>query len=452
MAKRQKQKRISRKHIARQERERIQSRYILIATMIVFALVIILVGYGFVEEGILRPRRPVAQVEGEGISVAEFQERVRYQRFQLVRQYISTYEFMQSFEDESTQSFFQNNLQQIAFQLDPPISLGRSILDRMVENILIRQEAQERGITVSQEEVDKELQSFFGFYPEGTPTPIPTREIPPTSTLSPTQLALLPPTPTPTASLTETTSLTDTTGLTETVVITEDIEITVTPTEQLIEDTEPTPTSQTTPQPTSTPFTQQDFETQYRQVINVLENEINFDEQALRKFFEDQLYRQKMRDLITEDLDPVEEQVWARHILLEDEETAQEVLARLESGEDFADVAREISTDPGSAANGGDLGWFGRGRMVAEFEVAAFDMEIGEISEPIQSSFGWHIIQVLGHEERPLDQAAFDQLRSQEFNAWLETQRSNSEVEIFDTWEDVVPSEPSIPPQILPQP
>jgi len=178
MANPQKQRRLTRKHLARQERERIQSRYILIGTVVVFALVILLVGYGFIEEGILRPRRPVAEVEGEEITVAEFQERVRYQRFQLVRQYLSTYEFMQSFEDESTQSFFQNNLQQIAFQLDPPVSLGRTVLDTMVEDILIQKEAQERGISVSQEEVDKEIQAFFGFFPEGTPTPVPTREIP----------------------------------------------------------------------------------------------------------------------------------------------------------------------------------------------------------------------------------------------------------------------------------
>jgi parvulin-like peptidyl-prolyl isomerase len=451
MAKRQKQRRLTRKHLARQERERIQSRYILIGTLVVFTLVIILVGYGFIEEGILRPRRPVAEVEGEEITVAEFQERVRYQRFQLVRQYLSTYEFMQSFEDQSTQSFFQNNLQQIAFQLDPPVSLGRTVLDTMVEDILIRQEAQERGISVSQEEVEEEIQSFFGFYPDGTPTPVPTREIPPTSTLSLTQLALLPPTPTPTSSLTETTGLTETINLTQTAVVKDEIESTATPTGLSLEDTVTTPTGQTTPQPTPTAYTRQSFETDFRQVVDVLESEINFGEQELREYFEDQLYRQKMRDLITDDLEPMEEQVWARHILVEDGETAQEILSRLESGEDFSELAREVSTDPGSAANGGDLGWFSRGRMVPEFEIVAFDLEIGEISEPVQSQFGWHIIQVLGHEERPLEETAFEQLRDQEFRSWLETQRSASDVEINDVWQDVVPGEPSIPPQILPQ-
>ncbi|MDD4222992.1 MAG: peptidylprolyl isomerase [Candidatus Cloacimonetes bacterium] len=75
------------------------------------------------------------------------------------------------------------------------------------------------------------------------------------------------------------------------------------------------------------------------------------------------------------------------------EERAWQLYRELQSGADFAELAREHSQDPGSAANGGDLGWFGRGRMVAVFEAAAFNTPIGEISEPLLSNFGWHIIQ-----------------------------------------------------------
>lgn len=445
MAKSRKQRTISRKHLARQDKERIQNRYILFSAIGVFVIVILLIAYGFIEEGILKPQRPVAEVEEETITVGEFQERVRYDRFQLVRQYLNTYQFMQSFEDESTQSFFQSNLQQIAFQLDPPVSLGRSVLDTMVENILIRKEAEKLGISVSPEEVDAEIEAFLGFYPQGTPTPQPTREIPPTSTLSPTQLALIPPTPTQTA------TITDTAELTPTVEVTEVLE--PSPTLPVLSGDEltPTPAITSTPLPSATPYTRQAFESDYQQVLNVLEDEIDYGEDALRESFENQLYRQKIREIVVTDLQPVEEQVWARHILVEDEETANEVLNRLESGEAFADIAMELSTDPGSATSGGDLGWFGRGRMVAEFEQVAFDLEIGEISEPVESSFGWHIIQVLGHEERPLSEAEFEQLRNQEFQEWLNNQRETSNVVIHDTWQDVVPSEPSIPPQLLPQ-
>lgn len=88
----------------------------------------------------------------------------------------------------------------------------------------------------------------------------------------------------------------------------------------------------------------------------------------------------------------------ARHILVADEETAATVMEELEGGEDFAELAQEYSTD-GSAAEGGDLGWFGTGAMVPEFEEAAYSLEVDEISEPIQSQFGFHIIQVTDKRE-----------------------------------------------------
>lgn len=84
----------------------------------------------------------------------------------------------------------------------------------------------------------------------------------------------------------------------------------------------------------------------------------------------------------------------ARHILVEDEETAKEIKAKLDAGEDFAKLAKEFSTDPGSGAKGGDLGWFTVGTMVPEFNDAAYALEIDEISEPVQSEHGFHIIQV----------------------------------------------------------
>ena len=87
-------------------------------------------------------------------------------------------------------------------------------------------------------------------------------------------------------------------------------------------------------------------------------------------------------------------QVSARHILVADEATAKEVKAKLDAGEDFAELVTQYSTDTGSVGSGGDLGYFPRGVMVAEFEEAAFTQPIGEIGEPVQSSFGYHIIKV----------------------------------------------------------
>jgi peptidylprolyl isomerase/foldase protein PrsA len=101
---------------------------------------------------------------------------------------------------------------------------------------------------------------------------------------------------------------------------------------------------------------------------------------------EKQAYFDENRDSLIE--------VEASHILVEDEETAEEVLDRLEAGDDFAELASEYSVDPSAEANNGDLGFFGKGDMVPEFEEAAFNMEIDEVSEPVESTYGYHIILV----------------------------------------------------------
>jgi foldase protein PrsA len=92
-------------------------------------------------------------------------------------------------------------------------------------------------------------------------------------------------------------------------------------------------------------------------------------------------------------------EIKASHILVEDEEKAKEVKSKLDAGEKFEDLAKEYSTD-GSAEQGGDLGWFGPGKMVPEFEEAAYALEVNEISEPVQSQFGFHIIKVTDKKEK----------------------------------------------------
>lgn len=83
----------------------------------------------------------------------------------------------------------------------------------------------------------------------------------------------------------------------------------------------------------------------------------------------------------------------AAHILVETEEEAQAIVEELEGGAEFAAVAREKSTGP-SGPNGGSLGWFGQGMMVPPFEAAVMEMEVGDISAPVQTQFGWHVIQL----------------------------------------------------------
>lgn len=91
---------------------------------------------------------------------------------------------------------------------------------------------------------------------------------------------------------------------------------------------------------------------------------------------------------------PVREEVRASHILVENEDEAKAVVERLGKGEDFAAIAKEVSSDPGSGPEGGDLGWFTAEVMVPEFSEAAFKLEKGKVSDPVESQFGWHVIRL----------------------------------------------------------
>ncbi|WP_114964602.1 peptidylprolyl isomerase [Alkalilacustris brevis] len=101
----------------------------------------------------------------------------------------------------------------------------------------------------------------------------------------------------------------------------------------------------------------------------------------------------------------------AAHILVETEGEAQDLRVQLLDGAEFADLAREHSRDPGSGANGGDLGWFGLGMMVEPFENAVVALEPGEISDPVQSQFGWHLIRL--NETRAQEAPALEAVRAQ---------------------------------------
>jgi len=106
---------------------------------------------------------------------------------------------------------------------------------------------------------------------------------------------------------------------------------------------------------------------------------------------------------------PPQPEVHARHILLPDEAAAKAALARVKGGEDFAKVADELSKDP--AAKGGDLGWFTKDRMVPEFADVAFKMKPGEISDPVKTQFGYHVIKV--EETRTKSFPPFEQVKEQ---------------------------------------
>jgi len=436
MARKSKAPILTKKHMARQEREQVQTRIILLSTIFVVVIVVGLIGYGLLNEFVIKPSSPIIKVNNAKVSTKDFLSFYLFNGQQVINNYLQNSQLAQMFGYDET---YISNLRDQATASISKDSLGDQTLTYMIEDLLIRQEAEKRSITVSEDEITLSLQEQFGFYLNGTPTPKPTFEAMATSTLSATQNALFPPTSTPTQTpdITATQVLTETSPTkTPTIIVTPTTNSTPTPTTLATSTPVLTPTTTLTP----TPYTQDLYEENYQKVIDdFAQNGIS--EKTIHYLVESQLYRQKVQEAVLADMElkPEEEQVWARHILVADEATAKLVLDLLNNGANFAEIAPIYSTDTGSAQNGGDLGWFGKGKMVPEFEEAAFSLAIGEISEPVQSTFGYHIIQVLGHEVRSLSESDYNQLKSQKFQEWLDAQREAAKTVISDTWRDIVP-------------
>jgi peptidyl-prolyl cis-trans isomerase D len=348
----------------------------------------------------------VVTVNGESLPLREFRSRVIADRQSLINQYYQ-YEYLaQAFNlNADTDPQISPILKQITAQLDDPTGIGSQVIDAMIDDLLIRQYARSIGITVTEADVEALSRENFRYFPKGTPTPTTTSTPFPYPTFSSTQLAMVTVTPSPVAA-------------------------------------PRTPVS--TPRPTPTKYTQSAYQAQYKEVL-VQYTGLGLSEAEVRKiFFESELYRTRVKDIVTRDVARVQEQVWARHILVADQAAAQSLYDQLLHGADFASLASQYSNDAGNKANGGDLGWFGKGVMVAEFEQAAFTLPVGTISQPVKSKFGWHILQVLGHENRPLSDDRYQAVLFDAMKAWLAEQRAAATVVISDKWKENIPTTPGL--------
>lgn len=370
---------LTRKHIAKAERDRILRRRIMIVVVVVGVAVIGLLAVGIYQSRVVQPREPVAVVNGEPILTEEFRGRVRLIQYDLVLQYQNINSILDFIGDDAdTAASYQAQLDNVAQQLANPLFVGTSMLQSLVQEKLIEQEAVRRGIQVSEQDIDRWFEEQFGFVSDPT-------------------------------------------------------EAVVTPT--LVPDA--------TPAPTATPFTREQYELSLQAYLTNV-GRYGVDEASIRSDARARLYRQRLLDAFEQEVPREQEQVWARHILVDEQALAQELLDRIEAGEDWTELAAEYSTDSSNSDQGGDLGWFARDRMVEPFEQAAFDAEVGEVVGPVQTEFGWHLIEVLGHEVRQLDDGTYQLALSNHLDDWLAAEGEAADIEVSDFWPDRVPSPPVV--------
>lgn len=399
MAKRLKQERLepSRKQQRMTQAERAQARRITIVVGSVLGFALLLLLGGLLYQFVLLPNSAVAVVGPDRITTRELARRTQYEQDLYQNQLANLINFQQQFDPTGQQGFFTAQIQQLQSLLSDPEGLANQVLERMIDERVILQAAAELGVQVTEAEIDAQIndtlaQSLGGITePQATATAQALALATPTPTLTPT--------PTPTATLTTTVAI--------------------------------TPTATPAPTPTPVVITQDRLNEVYQEQLKNVRESSGLTEAEFRQLFAVNLLRTKLIEAIGDQMPTTGERVQASHILISvaqdaPEEQQQLALAkaisitqRIQAGEDFAELARRYSEDPGSASNGGDLGFFGRGMMVPEFEAAAFGLEIGQVTaEPVRTQFGYHIIKVTGRDKGNPD-----------FNQWLQDRKLATTIE-----------------------
>ena len=436
---------VTRKHVARKEREEKQIKTALVATGVVIGLAFLLLAYVLVDSYIVQPNKVVARVGDAQIKAGDFESNVTYSRLNMLSTANNYAYYAQLFGDAGSQ-FTSAGIELVA-QLNDTELIGENVLNQMIDDQLISEEAAKRGITVTDDEIQEALQSSFGFYPMGTKTPTVTPTIVNTPTWSSEQFSLINPTETATPAPTSTATpegwepTQEATAVSETEAAPES----TTPT------TEPTATEIPTITPTPTVYTTKLYGKELGTYLDEVKT-YGISPKQIEDIFRANLLRTKLLEDLTKDMLPQEEQVWVRHILVADQDLAQEVIEKLNNGEDWAALAAEYSTDTSNKDNGGDLGWIGKNdSYIEEFKDASFALnEAGEISEPVETSFGWHIIQLVTKATNDIDATKFQQNKQIFFDNWLlELRNSRSDIQIDEIWKTITPSKPAVPAELL---
>ena len=403
-------------YVSRAEREEQLQKWVIRGVIAAAVILILLVAVTFAIEQLIIPNQAVAMVNGADITVREFRQQYQLERNRLLLQLnqlqASGYDSQQLAQQEPYKTWIS--------EVNVPDQLGLRVINDMVDDRLLELEASARNIDVDEAALRQAVEEFFGF----DPTQVALIGVDPTATLEPTitPTPFVSPTPTNTP---EPTSTSDPAA--------SEAEITAEPT--------------VTPQPTVVEPTLSAEEVRDNFEQNEDDFRAYFDRagvasETVDAFFE----RSALEALLADALMPDDANLLyadLRHILVDDEETALQALEALQQGESFAALARAVSNDPGSGNRGGELGLGYVGNYVREFRQAIEDAEIGALIGPVESEFGFHILQVRSKEERTGSEVELqrDRAKLQELEHLRELlrERHSEDFEVFDSWLDFIP-------------
>lgn len=419
----------SRKDVLLARRQAEQSRQAKIIVGIVLGIIAIVLVVALVNEYIIAPQQAVAVVRDEEIPLSEWQDRVGYQRAQFITTIEDQYE---AFGDIGTVQQF--NSQQIQLLLDGE-ELGRLVLEQMVDEEIVEQEADARGISVTDAEIDERIGEQFNFFGGEAPTPLPT----PTQTIMPTPSI----TPIPTDVITD-----------------------VLPTNTPM----PTPTTgpTATPLPTSTPVSQESFDTDFGDLMSRYRR-MGVDEETYRSAIRAQILREKLAEAlaIEEELPEEEEMVSIYSVSFATEGEAEQAISQIgEQG--YLEVWNQIRSTPPDPEverppSANELLWRTRDQLestyTAEIAEAIFDTEVGDTTiilevpgETEEQPSRYYIFMVSGKEVRPLAQGTLENRRFQLVTDLIATVRNAGDVETTQLWRTRWPSNPRLDPSFLVSP
>jgi len=368
-------KELTRKQASRIRREERQQQILTWSGVAVGVIVVLVLAYGFINETVIKARKPAAVVGDTPIQMRELVARVTFLRTQTSNELMQWQSQRMALdpEDEDSQfylDYIDGRVRELQDVLDPvnALDLADQARSQLVQEELARQEAARRGISVSADDVQLEIERGWGYERDSG-----TAELDAEAAVD---------TPAP-------------------------------------DEAEATPTV----------MTEEDFQKQYREFVDSVLKPMGISETLYRSWVEAGLLTQRLRDAMVDEVPATAEQVNVRVFMATTEDEAQTLLDRWNSGEEFSALADELAADDAAMAYGWELGWLPRSTLEGQFGTAvadmAFGLAVGERGGPVVGPDGSaYVMEVLEREERALDDAARQQLADEAFAAWMEAQEA----------------------------